>query len=136
MTGEQRVALAQRLAEQLDDLPDNELGKVVQLTRRIGLVDTKRVMEALASDGDHFIRSGQTQRYAGVIAKKALAMLISERVDDGEAARVLGWTRKLLGWRNRLQAGGSEGAVVFGNVRPTPRINPLPTTPRGRRRSG
>ena len=98
-TGE--VGLAEDIVAALGSrLPANELGRLSHLLRfRRSVAEAKRDLDALLVEREHFLRSGQTQRYAREMSA-VLRQLLDKQVDGHAALRVLGWARKLLQYRD------------------------------------
>jgi hypothetical protein len=129
----EEITKAERLAQTLDQarVPPNELGRVARLleTGRT-LSQVKGDLDALSSESEHFVRSGQTRRYARDLSRLVLDELLKSDLDRAGALRVIGWTRKLLEWRGASGRSPNVGQHV-------PERRPFSTTPqlpRGARR--
>jgi hypothetical protein len=96
------IRLAERIADDLyqRQIPANELGKTTRLVQRTrSLQQALAGLDALANDRDHFVRSGQTRRYARELGA-SLRKTLATTVDANVVVRVLGWARKLLEYRS------------------------------------
>jgi hypothetical protein len=130
------IVLAEDIVADLGNrLPANELGRLSRLLQlRRSVAEAKKDLDALAAEREHFVRSGQTQRYAREMSA-VLRRLLDKQVDGHAALRVLGWTRKLLQYRDVAPyVPRPSGPAPAGASRASAGRQYQPSTKRGERR--